>query len=45
MVTVMHANNEVGAVQPLAEISAAVKKWAYECKRETQTQTQTQTRI
>ena len=29
MVSVMHANNEVGAVQPLAEISAAVKKWAY----------------
>ena len=29
MVSVMHANNEVGSVQPLAEISAAVKKWAY----------------
>lgn len=26
MVSVMHANNEVGAVQPLADISAAVKK-------------------
>jgi cysteine desulfurase len=30
MVSVMHANNEIGAVQPVAEISAAVKQWAYD---------------
>ena len=30
LVSVMHANNEVGAVQPLSEISAAVKRWAFE---------------
>jgi len=29
IVSVMHANNEVGAVQPIAEITAAVKQWAY----------------
>ena len=29
MVSVMHANNEIGAVNNIAEISAAVKKWAY----------------
>jgi len=30
IVSVMHANNEVGAVQPIAEITAAVKQWAYD---------------
>jgi cysteine sulfinate desulfinase/cysteine desulfurase-like protein len=30
MVSVMHANNEIGSVQPLAQISAAVKQWAYD---------------
>lgn len=29
MVSVMHANNEIGSIQPLAEISTAVKEWAY----------------
>ena len=27
LVTVMHSNNEVGAIQPIAAISAAVKLW------------------
>lgn len=32
LVTIMHANNEVGTIQPLAEIGALVKEWRLQHK-------------